>query len=224
MLSKVEPKVRLVSKTVGVGGETPEQLIAYTARVSNPSNQNNHQTAPKLIKYLVKHKHWSPLEMADMTFEITTSTPIAAQILRHKSLVFQQFSARYSEVNNYIEYGARRQDAKNKQNSIDDMEELDREWFKQAQLNINRSAYALYKEALDRGIAKECARTLLTNGTSTTMYAKGSVRSWVHYCEVRCDPSTQLEHRVVAEAIKAIICEELPSVAEAVGWINKEES
>jgi thymidylate synthase (FAD) len=219
-------KVTLISKTQGVDGLTAEQLVAYTARVSNPNNQANHETGPKLVKYLIKHKHWSPLDMADLTFEIETSRAIAAQILRHKSLFFQEFSQRYQSLSSEdIEiYPARRQDLKNKQNSIDDMDEDTRIWFKHAQEDVARLAFTLYEAAIKKGVAKEQARMLLPLNTKTRLYAKGSLRSWIHYCEVRADASTQKEHRDIALAIREILIKEAPSVAEACGWIDNQES
>lgn len=175
-------KVKLVSYTQGVGelfDKGPEELITYTARVSNPSNQMNMETSPKLLAYLIKHKHWSPFEMSSMTLEITTSRAIAAQILRHRSFSFQEFSQRYSEVTNQIIYPARRQDSKNKQNSIDDLTQEDKKWFVEAQNQVLELSGKLYKEALNKNIAKECSRFLLPLNTETTLYMCGSLRSWI---------------------------------------------
>ena len=213
--------VKLISVTQGAGellNKSAQELITYTARVSNPANQMNIETAPKLLGYIIKNKHWSPFEMAHMTVEITTSRGIAAQILRHRSFSFQEFSQRYAEVQNVVEYEARRQDNKNRQNSIDDMAEEDKTWFLDAQSQVWADSMQLYKEALNRGVAKEQARFLLPLGTETKLYMCGSLRSWVHYCEVRCDKSTQLEHRDIALAIRDIVAKEFPDVAKALGW------
>lgn len=214
-------KVKMISCTMGVfdlGGKTSEELIAYTARVSNPANQMNTETSPKLIAYLIKNKHWSPFEMAHMTVEIVTSRAIAQQILRHRSFSFQEFSQRYAEVTNFELYEARRQDNKNRQNSIDDMAPEDRDWFLNALIGVQTSSESLYKEALKRGVAKEQARFLLPLSTQTTLYMCGSVRSWLHYLELRTGNGTQKEHRDVAMKIRSIFCDEFPDVARAMDW------
>jgi len=198
-----------------------EKSIVYCARVSNPSNQTNFDSAPKLIKYLIANKHWSPFEMAHITVQIKTSRGISAQILRHRSFTFQEFSQRYAAVDEktgLVTYAARRQDKKNRQNSIDDVpEEVKVEWEKRQQDNWQR-AFEHYKWALDHDIAKECARMVLPLGTSTTIYMSGSVRSWIHYLEIRADVATQKEHRDIADAIKKLFIEQLPDTAEALGW------
>jgi thymidylate synthase (FAD) len=158
--------------------------------------------------------------MVGLTLEITTSRGIAAQILRHRSFSFQEFSQRYAEAVSVIEYPARRQDLKNKQNSIDDVSDDDRQWFGKAQGTIRDKSMALYKEALKRGIAKEQARFLLPIGTETKIYMCGSLRSWIHYCDVRCTPSTQKEHRDIALAARTILAQEFPDVAKALEWDN----
>lgn len=217
--------VRLVAKTTALpskdshDGMSPSEFIAYIARVSNPANQNNHETSPKLLKYLIKHKHWSPFEHASLTFEIITSRAIAAQILRHRSFQFQEFSQRYSTANEVIEYKARRQDVKNRQNSIDDMSAEDHSWFSQAQKEVSDKSMKLYKEALEKGVAKEQARMLFPLSTKTTLYMTGSIRSWLHYIEVRTDPTTQKEHRDIALAIKDSISQEFPDLGSAL-WQN----
>ena len=193
-----------------------EKHIAYCARVSSP-NQENPEFS-KLIKYLIKHKHWSPLEMASMCVEITTSRAISPQILRHRSFSFQEFSQRYSAAQQFEIYDARRQDEKNKQNSIDDLSNEVQEWFHEAQSKVIVTASELYSEALNRGIAKECARSLLPLNTTTKLYMHGTVRSFVHYVQVRADVSTQLEHREIAEEIKKIMIQELPTIASALEW------
>lgn len=213
--------VRMVSCTMGVfdfGALTSQELISATARVSNPANQMNMETAPKLIAYLIKNKHWSPFEMAHMTVEIKTSRAIAQQILRHRSFSFQEFSQRYAEVTNFVTYEARRQDNKNRQNSIDDMSEEDKIWFQAAQKDAQTLGNELYKKALARGIAKEQARFLLPLSTETTLYMCGSARSWIHYLELRCANGTQKEHKDIADQIKAIFSVEFPDVAKALDW------
>jgi len=195
-----------------------EHNIAFTARVSNPANQMNEETEPKLLAYLIKHKHWSPFEMSSMTLEIKTSRGIAAQILRHRSFSFQEFSQRYAKAQECVYYEARRQDTKNKQNSIDDMSIEDREWFKRAQELHWQESLNLYCTALEKGIAKEQARFLLPLGTETTLYMSGTVRSWIHYLQVRCDASVQKEHRDIANAAKEIFIQLFPNTANALEW------
>lgn len=194
---------------------SPEDLIAYVARVSNPSNQMSLETAPKLLKYCIKHKHWSVFETVNITFEITTSRGIAAQILRHRSFCFQEFSQRYSKVSECEVYPARRQDVKNKQNSIDDMSEDDQNWFKEAQEHVWQVTSNLYQEGLDKGIAKEQMRFLLPLNTQTTLYMTGNLRNWLHYVDLRAAVETQLEHREIALAIKAELKKQFPNVYEA---------
>jgi thymidylate synthase (FAD) len=193
---------------------TSEGIMAYTARVSSP-----HQDSPsyaKLLKYCAEHGHWSVFEMVDMTVEITTSRAIAQQILRHRSFSFQEFSQRYATASIGHElYEARRQDEKNRQNSIDDLSDEVKRWFITQQQEIRTLTEAAYFAALEMGIAKEQARFLLPASTATRMYMKGSVRSWIHYLQVRADAATQKEHRDIAEAIKAIFIEQFPTTSEA---------
>jgi len=195
-----------------------EKSIVYMARVSNPANQANTETSAKLIRYLIKHKHWSPFEMASMAVEINTSRAIAAQILRHRSFSFQEFSQRYSSVEDLrpLELPMlRRQDSKNKQASHDD---LDPELVKDLRTKISLHydiAQSLYLSLLGAGVAKECAREVLPLGTPTRLYMAGTIRSWIHYLEVRCGVETQLEHRLVANGIKELFRENLPSIYEA---------
>lgn len=213
--------VKLVSITQGAGellNKSAQEIVAYTARVSNPNNQMNMDTAPKLIKYLIKHKHWSPLEMVHIGMEFKTSRGISPQILRH-SFKFQEFSQRYSEVTDFIDIQPRRQDTKNRQNSIDDLSEEDKNWFAETLADTNASALYMYNAAIKRGIAKESARFLLPLSSASTLYVSGSLRTWVHYCEVRCDISTQKEHRDLAMAARKILAEQFPDVAEALGWV-----
>lgn len=209
-------KVKLVSVTQPIDpNHDAESLMAYCARVSSP-NQESKEYA-KLLKYCMKHGHWSVFEMADMTLEITTSRAIAQQILRHRSFCFQEFSQRYSESKfGYVPTEARRQDTKNRQNSIDDMAPQDSGWFLHEQNRLFQASYSAYKEALSRGIAKECARMLLPLNTGTKLYMKGSIRSWLHYISVRCEASTQLEHREIADACREILIEQFPIIGEAI--------
>jgi thymidylate synthase (FAD) len=215
--------VKLISITKPVSNEienlSPEELTAYIARVSNPSNQMNSETAPKLLGYCIKHQHWSVFEHVSFTVEIKTSRAIAAQILRHRSFVFQEFSQRYAEAMDNEFYPARRQDVKNRQNSVDDMSEEDKAWFEVAQKANWDSSLELYKEALSKGIAKEQARFLLPLSTQTTVYMTGNVRCWIHYIDLRTASGTQLEHKQIADKIKQIFIETLPNIAKAKGWI-----
>jgi thymidylate synthase (FAD) len=206
-------QVKLISATPDA-----EKTMLYTARVSNPANQNSENT--KLLDYCIKHGHWSVFEMADMIVEIETSRAIAAQILRHRSFNFQEFSQRYAEVPDdaFELYEPRRQDTKNRQNSTDDLDPKDIDWFLNAAIGIHTSSKALYNEAIKRGIAKECARFLLPLSTRTRLYMKGNIRSWIHYLDLRCGNGTQLEHKEIADAIKTIFIEQFPTIAKAKGW------
>lgn len=198
--------------------QTLEGLIAYVARVSS-SKQKNPSYAG-LIKFCMKHGHWSILEMGNVSFEIVTTRMIAPQILRHRSFTFQEFSQRYQSVDESgIElYVARRQDVKNRQNSIDDIpDNIKKEW-EAKQLNNWKRSFEDYKWALDNGVAKECARAVLPLQAKTKMYVNGTIRSWVHYVNQRSDPSSQKEHRDIAEAIKAKLKKNFPIIAEAAGW------
>lgn len=203
--------VKLVSIT-----ESPESLILYCARVS--SDQSNEKTG--LLKYLIEHKHWSPFEMAHAVFEINTSRAIAAQILRHRSFSFQEFSQRYAEPSGFLNYKGRRQAESNRQSSIDDLDEETLYWFRDAQDAAALGAFKLYNEAIERGIAKEAARFLLPLSTKTKLYMAGTIRSWIHYFDLRCDEHTQLEHRVLALSMREILTKHLPHTAEALGWID----
>lgn len=203
--------VKLISVTPDA-----EKTMLYCARVSNPANQNSENT--KLLDYCIKHGHWSVFEMANMLVEIETSRAIAAQILRHRSFSFQEFSQRYAKVNTTEMYDARRQDDKNRQNSIDDMTTEDKEWFWSAQEELNKRSSELYHQALDKGIAKEQARFLLPLSTTTKLYMNGTVRSWLHYLDLRTANGTQLEHKAIADAIKINFIEQFPNIAKAKGW------
>lgn len=219
-------KVELVAVTKPVKSNllefSSEELMAYVARVSNPNNQMNTKTSSKLLGYCIKNKHWSVFEHVNMTVEITTSRAIAAQILRHRSFVFQEFSQRYSQVVNVEIYPARRQDIKNRQNSVDDMDEDTKEWFEGAQEGMANVAISLYKEALGKGIAKEQARFLLPLSTQTTLYMTGNIRNWIHYIELRSENGTQKEHADIANAIKKIFIEQFPAISDALEWRNYE--
>ena len=195
-----------------------EKQIVYMARVSNPSNQANTETSPRLIKYLIKHKHWSPFEMASMQVEINTTRAVAAQVLRHRSFSFQEFSQRYSSVDQLGTVGVphlRSQDLKNKQASHDDLDPKAVELMEKQITQLYASAFDYYEYLLDQGVAKECARSILPLGTPTRLYMSGSIRSWIHYIQIRAGIETQLEHRLIAEAIKDIFEEQLPNVYEA---------
>lgn len=215
--------IRLIAVTQGVGaleGRGAQDIITYTARVSSPNNQASFETSGKLLAYLIKQGHWSPLEQVSMTLEVTTSRAVSAQIIRHKGLNVQEFSQRYSEVAEFQVYPARRQDSKNRQNSIDDMPEEDKQWFINTQQSLNMLSMQMYRTALSKNIAKEQARMLLPISSKTTLYITGNARSWVHYLQVRTHPSTQKEHRDVAEKCKGIFMEQFPDISEALGWEN----
>lgn len=185
-------------------GSSLEEFIAYVARVSNPDNQWNHETASKLLRYLERNKHWSPFEMADVVIEVNTTRDIARQILRHRSFFFQEFSQRYAEVTEFSEpKESRLQDVDNRQNSLVDENEERSELWEEIQHDILQLIKREYNWALKNGIAKEVARVILPEGlTKSRLYMKGSVRSWLHYFEVRLDPSTQKEHREIAELMQ----------------------
>jgi thymidylate synthase (FAD) len=221
MRGKMEQSVKLVAITEGAEelvGKNAQEIISYVARVSNPNNQMSFETGSKLIKYCITHNHWSIFEHSFLTMEIRTSRTIAAQILRHRSFTFQEFSQRYAAAFDKVNYEARRQDSKNRQNSIDDMTDEDKQWFRAAQNKVWDDAKNLYDEALQRGVAKEQARFLLPLNTATTIYMSGSVRSWIHYCELRCGNGTQKEHADIANGCKSILATKLPDVATAMGW------
>jgi thymidylate synthase (FAD) len=200
-----------------------EELIVKMARVSAPRNQDNMDTAPRLLQYLIKHKHWSPFEMANMCVEIETTRAISPQILRHRSFSFQEFSQRYADISDVGNIGLphlRSQDFKNRQNSNDDLKErLGGEklasLYRRMSTLLEDSKH-LYQEMLSEGIAKESARFILPLATPTRLYMNGTLRSWIHYLQLRCDPGTQLEHREIAETIKGIFCKQFPVIGEAV--------
>ena len=209
-------KVSLVTVTPDA-----EKTMAYVARVSNPNNQENPNYA-KLLGYCIKHGHWSVFEQAHMTLEIETTRGLAAQLLRHRSFTYQEFSQRYASTNllsDQIELPElRRQDTKNRQNSIDDLDPVIVERLNRQMVTLFSSASALYNQMLDAGVAKECARFVLPLACPTRLYMTGSVRSWYHYIELRSANGTQKEHMDIALECKRIFKEQFPTVAEAAGW------
>ena len=192
-----------------------EEAVAYCARVSNPENQNAQETAPKLLKYLIKHKHWSPFEMANVCMEIETTRDIARQILRHRSFSFQEFSQRYAAVQGFELSEVRLQDIRNRQNSIEVGDSDLHSWWFKAQQRIRDDAELVYNMALAKGVAKEQARKLLPEGlTMSRLYMNGTLRSWLHYVDIRCDKATQKEHREVAEKCRDELTKLFPNVME----------
>ena len=188
-----------------------DNLVAFMARVSNPSNQDNRDTAPKLIKYLIKHKHWSPFEMVSMCVQIDTTRSVAAQILRHRSFSFQEFSQRYATVaRTPVIPDLRRQDTKNRQNSIDDLDGAVVAHLQRKAKHIYDQSFQLYDEMLEAGVAKECARDVLPLSTPTTLYMHGNLRSWLTYCDLRSGHGTQKEHMVTADQCKQLIATHFP--------------
>ena len=207
------------AKLISVTPEA-EQHIAYCARVSNPNNQDNEKFAG-LLKYCIKHQHWSIFEQAFMTLEIETTRGIAAQVLRHRSFTFQEFSQRYAstELLTNIELPElRRQDDKNRQNSIDDLDPEVVDKLNRQMVTLFSSANSLYKQMLELGVAKECARFVLPLATPTRMYMTGSVRSWIHYIELRGANGTQKEHMDIALSCKEVFKEQFPVISEALEW------
>jgi thymidylate synthase (FAD) len=199
------------------GLKTAEDLISYCARVSNPSNQLNTETAPKLLKYLITHKHWSPYEMVNMCVEIKTSRAIAAQILRHRSFSFQEFSQRYSGVVGREKIEWRLQGKTNRQVGEEEVQ-LSKKLLDKIEWIQDECEY-LYNNLIEEGVAKECARMVLPLNTSTTLYMSGTIRSWVHYLELRTKEDTQKEHRIIADEIKKIFIKEFPATSCALNWI-----
>jgi len=188
-----------------------DNLVAYMARVSNPSNQDNKETAPRLISYLIKHKHWSPFEMVSMCIKINTTRSIAAQILRHRSFSFQEFSQRYAPVtSDPVVQDLRLQDHSNRQNSIDSMNEHDKQHFQLQLKQHYEQSHWLYNQMLSAGVAKECARDVLPLSTPTTLYMHGNLRSWLTYCDLRSANGTQLEHKLIADQVKELIAVHFP--------------
>ncbi len=213
-------KTIAVSKPVIDDIATPGDLVAYAARVSNPANQANTETAPRLLAYLAQNAHWSPFEMAHMTLEIVTTRDIARQILRHRSFAFQEFSQRYAEVvaADYINRQCRLQHPTNRQASLEGASDDNITWFNNAQDDMQDTAIAFYDEAIARGIAKEQARVFLPEGlTKSTMYMAGSIRSWIHYIQLRTEAGTQKEHREIAEMCKVELLKHFPELAGVQG-------
>jgi thymidylate synthase (FAD) len=199
-----------------------ENTIAYCARVSNPSNQTNHDTAPRLLQYCINHQHWSVFEMASMCVEINTTRSIAAQILRHRSFSFQEFSQRYAQVvGDPVIPELRLQDHKNRQNSIDVLEPSEELVVLKSQIaDYFDEGMDLYHQLLDAGVAKECAREVLPMAAPTKLYMNGTIRSWLHYCDLRTSNGTQKEHAQIAAQVQDILYSELPNVCEAMWNIN----
>lgn len=212
-----------MSKLAKLISVTPdaEATMGRVARVSNPSNQNNPDIAG-LLKYCVKHQHWSVFEQSFMTLEIETNRGIAAQILRHRSFTYQEFSQRYADSSALADsipmFDLRSQDTKNRQNSIDDLDEGVKAEFQNEIAKLMNDSMRLYQDMLDANIAKECARFILPLATPTRIYMSGSCRSWIHYIELRSGNGTQLEHMNIANACKEIFVEQFPTVAEALNW------
>lgn len=209
-------QIKLISATPDA-----EKIMAYCARVSNPANQDNENYA-KLLKYCIDHQHWSIFEMAFLTLEINTTRGLAAQILRHRSFTFQEFSQRYADTTLLADdvpvFELRSQDNKNRQNSIDNVsDEIKAKWNTQIREHFSK-AKALYDGMIADGIAKECARFILPLATPTRLYMSGSVRSWIHYIQLRSSNGTQKEHMVIANECKHIFSEQFPTIAEALGW------
>ena len=216
-MTTMDTPIKLVSATPDA-----EKHMAYVARVSNPNNQDSDKFAG-LLKYCIKHGHWSVFEQAFMTVEINTTRGLAAQILRHRSFTFQEFSQRYAEANLLSEKiplpHLRRQDKTNRQNSTDDVDEWVVQKYEMLMEEHFKSSMDLYNKMLDDGIAKECARFVLPLSTPTRLYMTGSVRSWVHYIDLRSAHGTQKEHMDVAEGVRQIFIEQFPTVSEALSWV-----
>jgi thymidylate synthase (FAD) len=212
----IHSKVQLISVTPDA-----EKTMAYVARVSNPSNQDNENYAG-LLRYCIKHNHWSVFEQSHMTLEIETTRGIAAQVLRHRSFTFQEFSQRYADTNlitqNIPIPDLRKQDTKNRQNSTDDLGDYVKLKFQAEIAEHFTAANNLYKRLLEAGVAKECARFVLPLATPTRIYMTGSCRSWIHYIDLRSAHGTQKEHMIIAEQCREIFKEQFPAVAEAMEW------
>lgn len=224
----MEDRVRLIALTKPYLEElkTPEDLIVYCARVSNPSNQLNTKTGDKLLKYCIEHGHWSIFEQVDMTVEIKTSRAIAAQILRHRSASFQEFSQRYSNIQNIEDIELRKQGKTNRQVGDEVVNPIITDYVEGTGQDANdvidytiRHCLHTYNQLIDAGVARECARMVLPLATQTTMYMKNNVRNWIHYIELRTKEDTQKEHREIAEQIKAIFIQQFPIISKALGWI-----
>lgn len=219
--------VKLVSitKPLDTNLNSAEDLVAFCARVSNPANQFNTETAPKLLSFLIKHKHWSPFELVDMCVEITTSRAIAAQILRHRSFSFQEFSQRYSVATSFEPIELRLQGDKNRQVSeqLMDMDSQDGRYCKFSLETTLKKCQDTYNELISKGVAKEVARMVLPLTTASTLYMKGNLRSWIHYIELRTEQNTQKEHRLITQDIKQIFVQQFPVISLALGWTKELE-
>ena len=212
-----------MNKKVELIWATPEaqKLVVKMARVSNPANEDNWETGPNLLAYLIKHQHWSPFEMVNMCVKIETERDIAAQILRHRSFSFQEFSTRYSKTEPAEMPVFRRQDQKNRQNSFDDIHPTYQQDFQIGAGRVIKDAFLFYESLLERGVAKETARRILPLCTPTTMYMQGTLRSWIHYIALRAGEDTQLEHRIIAQQCKKIFTRCFPEIAEAAFELSK---
>ena len=217
--------VKLISHTMGAGeleGKSPQDVISYVARVSNPHNQENYRTAAGLLRYCIKHQHWSIFETASMTLEINTTRGLAAQILRHRSFTYQEFSQRYADtklINQEIPAPElRRQDTKNRQNSTNDLPPgMVSDYQRKIEKHFEDSM-DLYNNLLDNGVAKECARFVLPLAVPTRLYMTGTCRSWIHYIDLRSANGTQEEHRQIAEDCRDVFVKVFPDIAEALEW------
>ena len=218
-------EVKLIATTTGAGeleGKGPQEVISYTARISNPHNQENYRTATGLLKYCIKHAHWSIFETASMTLEINTNRGIAAQVLRHRSFTFQEFSQRYADTKlldqNIPVPSLRKQDQKNRQNSTNDLPPgMVADYQKKIEDHF-QAGMDLYNNLLDNGVAKECARFVLPLSTPTRIYMTGSCRSWIHYINLRTAHGTQAEHMELAENCKNVFTQVFPDISEALEW------
>lgn len=218
-------QIKLIAITQGAGelvDKNAQDVISYIARVSNPNNQLNFDTTAGLLRYCIKHEHWSIFEQAYMTLEINTTRGIAAQILRHRSFTFQEFSQRYADTNLLSEDiqipELRRQDLKNRQNSVDDLQEEQVFVLNKMIQDLFRDSQDTYNYLLGQGVAKECARFVLPLATPTRIYMTGSCRSWIHYINLRSSHGTQKEHMDIAEGCRVVFKQEFPSVSEALEW------
>lgn len=211
---KLSAKLVGLTQPVNTEAQTPEDLIVFCARVSNPSNQSNFDTGDKLLKYCIRNKHWSIFEMVNAVIEVQAPRDITRQLLRHRSFSFQEFSQRYSDEIEFTEREVRRQDSKNRQNSIDDLSELVKNRSKEIFKLCKDMSKEDYKCLLDNNVAKECARVILPEGlTMSTLYVNGTVRSWLHYLDVRDDEGvTQWEHVLLAREIKKVLIEVMPLI------------
>lgn len=222
--------VKLISHTTGAGeleGKTPQDVISYVARVSNPHNQENFRTSAGLLRYCIKHQHWSIFETASMTLEINTTRGLAAQILRHRSFTFQEFSQRYANTNELGQITApdlRRQDEKNRQNSISNLPPGLVEDYQQKIEKHFDSSLALYNNLIDVGVAKECARFVLPLATNTRLYMTGTCRSWIHYINLRSAHGTQKEHMDIAEQCRDVFKIVFPDIYTALDWEVNDET